>query len=308
MKKTALLFIILSFISCKTIQISENKVFKEGKYDYNRYNRYIENSDFSVAEKKEFSQILTDIIKTDKSEIINKNDFHLSRNFFKANDSIQLEYFEFAPKNYDKTGVFFLGNGSSVVRVMDELEELSTKSATKIYLLNYRGYGKSDGRPSFKTQFKDNTSFLNFITEKDHQKPKIVIGYSIGTIAASYLASENNLDELYLLAPISNAEETIAYLKKDKTKGLKSIFRPFIKITTEEHLLKISNTEKIKNYTGKLTILHALDDSVLPYKMGKELFDISPSSRKEMITIENGGHGSVFFKRYWDQVIEMMKS
>jgi pimeloyl-ACP methyl ester carboxylesterase len=174
--------------------------------------------------------------------------------------------------------------------------------------LNYRGYGKSDGTPSFKTQFKDNTNFLNFIIEKDHQKPKIMIGYSIGTIAASYLASENNLDELYLLAPFSNAEETISYLKKGKTKGLKSIFRPFIKITAEEHLLKISNTEKVKNYTGKLTILHALDDSVLPYKMGKELYEISPSSKKELITIENGGHGSVFYKKNWDRVIEMIKS
>jgi len=172
----------------------------------------------------------------------------LKRNFFKPNDSIQLEYFEFIPKNYTKTGLFFLGNGSNVLRVRKELEELAKKSSIKMYVLNYRGYGKSDGSPSFKTQFKDNANFFNFITEKDHQKPKVVIGYSLGTIAASYLAEENNLEQLYLIAPFSDAEETIAFLKKNQTKGAKAIFRPFFKFSVDEHLLKISNIEKIKNY------------------------------------------------------------
>lgn len=307
MKKILFLLIAFSFVSCKTIEISEKWAFKESKYDFDKYSNYVENSDNTKEKKDYYLRILTDIIKTDKTEIIHENDFDLHRNFLKSSDSTQLEYFEFIPKHYNKTGLFFLGNGSSVMKVNEQLEELCKKSSTKIYVLNYRGYGKSDGIPSFKTQFSDNNNFLNFITKKDNQKPKLVIGYSIGSISATYLAVENNLEELYLLAPLSNAQEAIAFLKHQKTKGIKSLFRPFIKVTTEAHLLKISNTEEIKNYKGKLTILQAKDDDVLPYTMGKELYDMSTSAHKKLFTIEKGGHGAPVYSDNWNTVIDQIK-
>lgn len=281
--------------------------FKDSKYDFDKYSNYVEKSDNTKEKKEYYLRILTDIIKTDKSEIIHENDFDLHRNFLKSNDSTRLEYFEFIPHHYDKIGIFFLGNGSSVMKVNEQLEALCKKSSTKIYVLNYRGYGKSDGIPSFKTQFGDNNTFLNFITKKDNQKPKLVIGYSIGSISATYLAVENNMAELYLLAPLSNAQEAIAFIKKQKTKGIKSLFRPFIKITTEAQLLKISNTDQIKNYKGKLTILQAKDDDVLPYAMGKELYEISTSTHKKLFTIEKGGHGAPVYSDNWNTVIEQIK-
>ncbi|MEO8515219.1 MAG: alpha/beta hydrolase [Flavobacterium sp.] len=307
MKKIAFLLLLFSFASCKTIVISEKWAFKDSKYEFDRYTKYIQNSNYNTAEKEYFTGIVSDIIQTEKIEIINKADFRLNRNFFKANDSIRLEYFEFIPKNYTKTGLFFLGNGSSVIKVSEKLEELSKKTATKIYVLNYRGYGKSDGVPSFKTQFKDNTKFLNFVIERDNMKPKLAIGYSLGSISATYLAIENNFEELYLLAPLSNAEEAIAFLKKQKTSGIKSVLRPFIKISTEQHLLKISNTEQIKNYHGKLVIAHAKDDTVLPYEMGKELYETNQSTNKKLITIEKGGHAAPVYSDNWETIIDLIK-
>ncbi len=308
MKKIAILLIVFTFVSCKTIEISEKWAFKESKYEFNRFNNYISNSDYDTAKKENLSKILTNIIQTDTEEIISESDFNLKRSFFKTNDTIQLEYFEFIPKNYTKTGLFFLGNGSSILKVCEKLEELSIKTNTKIYVLNYRGYGKSDGTPSFKTQFTDNTNFLNFIIKRDNMKPKLAIGYSLGSISATYLAVENNLEELYLLAPLSNAKETVDFLRKQKTSGIMSVFRPFIKVTTEAHLLKISNTEKIENYNGKLVVAHAKDDSVLPYEMGKELYEISHSNHKKLITIEKGGHAAPVYSDNWNTIINMVNN
>ncbi|WP_300566055.1 alpha/beta hydrolase [Flavobacterium sp.] len=307
MKKIIFLFIAFAFVSCKTIEVTEKWAFKESKYEFNRFNNYINNSDYNTARKESLSKILTNITQTDTTEIINESAFNLKRSFFKPNDSIRLEYFEFIPKNYTKTGLFFLGNGSSILKVCEKLEELSIKTATKIYVLNYRGYGKSDGTPSFKTQFTDNTNFLNFVTKKDDMKPKLAIGYSLGSISATYLAVDNNLKELYLLAPLSNAKEAVSFLKKQKTTGIKSVFRPFIKITTEAHLLKISNTEKIENYNGKLVIAHAKDDDVLPYEMSKSLYEANHSTDKKLITLEKGGHAAPVYSDNWNTIIDIIK-
>ena len=83
-----------------------------------------------------------------------------------------MEYFVFKPKNADKVGVYFLGNGSNIFNFTDNLFELSDKTNSKIYVLNYRGYGKSDGTPSFKTQFDDDNYFYNYIKKNEN---KIVI-------------------------------------------------------------------------------------------------------------------------------------
>lgn len=202
--------------------------------------------------------------------------------------------------------MFFLGNGSSILYSYKELERLSVETESKVYVLNYRGYGKSEGVPSFKTVFEDNNSFFKFI-KSTGDNINFVIGYSLGSIFATYLATDNKIDNLILLAPFSCADDMFALIKNKNTKGIKSIARPLVKLTAPDYLLKLSNTEKIAAYNGFLVISHAVDDKSLPFDMGKKLYQSCPSLQKEFIEIDNGGHNAPFKDIYWEQIISKLK-
>lgn len=302
-----LLLMLLSALlcSCKTYKVQEKWTFVESKYDAEKFYSYIEQSNIENKDKSAMKKIVHDLVYTENVELDKNENISIYRKYIQINDSIKLEYIEFQPKVYSKTGLFFIGNGSSVLNTYEEIKKLSVETKSKIYVLNYRGYGKSEGTPSFKTVFDDNNSFLKFIKSTDNID--FVIGYSLGSISATYLAVDNAIGNLILLAPLSNAEEMLAYTKNKNMKGLKSVARPLIKITADNYLLELSNTEKISSYHGHLTIYHAVDDKSLPFEMGKGLFDACPSQQKELIKIEKGGHGAPFEAKYWEQIISDLK-
>ena len=173
--------------------------------------------------------------------------------------------------------------------------------------MNYRGYGKSDGTPSFKTQFNDNKYFLDEIIRTEG-KVNYVIGYSLGSVFASRLATENNIQNLYLLSPFSNAKTLLAYQKKAFTRGPKILFRPFLKLKTEEHLLSISNTEQVQKFRGNLVIMQGTSDKVLPYSMGVSLYENAITHSKKMYPIKNGEHNAPFEKENWKYIIDEVKT
>lgn len=304
-----IIFLILlssSLSSCVTFNIAEKWVFIESGYKAEEYCSYIENSSLEDQNKLKMKRIVNDLIYTDNSEIDRDEDMLFSRKYIQVNDSIKLEYFEFQPKIYSKSGIFFLGNASNVLQTYKKLEKLAVETQSKIYVLNYRGYGKSQGTPSFKTVFEDNNTFLRFINETD-KNFNFVIGYSLGSISATYLATDNSIDNLILLAPFSNTDEMISFTKKKQISGFKSIARPFIKLTAEDYLLNLSNNEKITSYYGHLIVSHAIDDNSLPFEMGKGLYGACPSAQKELIRIDQGGHEAPFEDTHWEQIISKLK-
>jgi esterase/lipase len=299
------ILVFLTLSSCKTIEIPEKWVFKETKYNYEKVVDDITKNNYSPAKKDSILKIYNTIINTDEQLISATDGISVWRRFLKK-DTLNLEYFVFEPQKTKKAGLFFIGNTSSIPGFRNELMALAKQTDSKIYVLNYRGYGKTNGIPSFKTQFTDNKLFLDEIIRIEN-KVDFVIGYSLGSVFATQLAVENTIPDLYLLSPFSNTKTILAYQKKVFTKGPKMVFRPFIKLKTEEHLTAISNTEKIKNFKGNLVIIHGTDDEVLPFTMGQNLYKNALTSSKKMYPLKEGKHNAPFKKDNWALLINEIK-
>lgn len=280
--------------------------FVESKYNYSTFSNAIEQSNTSDIQKKLFLSAANKIVNTNDEEIIRVGRVNLKRRFQKLNDSITLEYFTFEPKETKKAGVFYLGNGMSILQVAEKLFELSSRTNSKIYVLHYRGTGKSEGKPSFKTQFLDNQKFISTMLSAVSKPLNFAIGYSLGSVFATYSAVDNNINSLYLLAPVSSTEQMLKNVKKQNTTGAKALMRPFINMTAEDYLLSISNTNKIKNYKGNLVVFHGTNDKMLPYKMGMDVYNSYPGN-KEFIQMKDGNHGAPFEKEHWDTLIDKIK-
>ncbi len=102
--------------------------------------------------------------------------------------------------------IYFGGNNeeaSGLVPISRELEGWS------FLVMNYRGYGRSEGSPSEKDLFKDALFIYDlFAHRKDIDPGKIVaMGRSLGTGVAVYLASRRPLRGVVLVSPYDSITE-----------------------------------------------------------------------------------------------------
>ena len=93
--------------------------------------------------------------------------------------------------------IYFGGNGERPeASIVDFKELFSTHS---IYFINYRGYGESDGSPTETGLYDDAMAIYDYVAP-DHNHI-IVIGRSLGTGVATYLATQRDIHRLVLVEP-----------------------------------------------------------------------------------------------------------
>jgi len=98
--------------------------------------------------------------------------------------------------------VFFLHGNAGALDSWGGLASNYTDTGYDIFMIDYRGYGKSEGEIDSKMQLFDDLQHAYNEMKKRYDENKIIIvGFSIGTGPAAYLAAENNPHSLVLLAP-----------------------------------------------------------------------------------------------------------
>ena len=110
------------------------------------------------------------------------------------------------PKDGPSALVYFGGNAEDVSLDMPSLSAGFPESA--IYLLHYRGYGGSSGTPSEAALFAD---ALTLFDEVHSTHPRInVVGRSLGSGIAVYVASLRPVSRLVLVTPYDSLQELAA--------------------------------------------------------------------------------------------------
>jgi pimeloyl-ACP methyl ester carboxylesterase len=98
--------------------------------------------------------------------------------------------------------VYFGGNGEGLDWLVPELPaRLPNHTA---YLVAYRGYGASDGRPSEAALTEDAVAVLDHAASR-HGVPVDVIGRSLGSAVAMQVAVRRTIGELVLVTPFDSA-------------------------------------------------------------------------------------------------------
>ena len=299
-----ILYLISIPIMRKKYAVQEKVFFTPTPFVKDTLKKYIHNYKTFYLNKDSL-RIVADKFLSDKNEdSIKINNITLKRNFGSFLNNTKSEYYTFEPKNADKIGIFWMGNGFNIFKLVNNLSELAKRDSAKIYVLNYNQYGYSQGIANFKTQFQINQNFYKFINEK--QKVDFTSGHSLGTVYATKLATDNKIPNLILLAPASNLDDLVNYFK-----GQMPIFvKPYVNANElkKSEIAKVGKTsENIKNYYGNLTLIHDTKDENLPYYMSEKILNNSPSKNKELITIKNGDHDSPYLKENWEKLIKKLQ-
>jgi pimeloyl-ACP methyl ester carboxylesterase len=103
---------------------------------------------------------------------------------------------------HSKGLIFYLHGNAGSLRSWGAIAKTYTDLHYDLFMLDYRGYGKSEGTISNETQFyNDVQQVYDSLQTKYSEKETVVLGYSIGTGAATKLASVNHPKLLILQAP-----------------------------------------------------------------------------------------------------------
>ena len=175
--------------------------------------------------------------------------------------------------------VFYLhGNGGSVNGRGKGTDEF-TALGYDLFILDYRGYGKSGGELQSEAQMDaDMQKAFTFMAEKYKDKPIVVAGYSIGSGPATELAANNKIKALILQAPYYSLTELI------DTKV------PFIPDFVKRY--KFETCSYIKKVTVPIYLFHGTDDKLIPISNSERLVQLCAHGA-HLIRLDGAGHNGL---------------
>jgi len=174
--------------------------------------------------------------------------------------------------------LFFHGNQGNLIR-WGEVTSYFTQFNYDVFVIDYRGYGKSTGAFDEAKMYADALLSYHHITQQFSEENIIVYGRSLGTTFAAKVASENNPKHLVLEAPFYSLHHAANHKYKVVPKFI-------LNFKFETHLL----IPKIKS---PITIFHGTEDSVTPSKGSQQLYDLITSDTKKLILLKEGTHHNV---------------
>lgn len=172
--------------------------------------------------------------------------------------------------------IFYLHGNAGALNSWGNVAKVYTQLGYDVFILDYRGYGKSEGTIENQEQmFQDVSIVYHKLMERYDEKNVFITGYSIGTGIAAYLASENNPKGLILLAPYDNFTEF---------SGTRMPFIPnFIKKFSFE------TNQYIKKIQSPIAIFHGNKDNVISFDNSVRLAKLLKKG-SQFYLLENQDH------------------
>ncbi len=150
-----------------------------------------------------------------------------------------------------------------------------------VFIPDYRGFGKSDGKINSEAQMLNDMDLVFKHLLKTYPTDKIaIVGYSMGSGMASYLAAKYKVNNLFLVAPFYSLVD------------LKNRFLPIIPNFIMKYQFK--NHEFLKGVKGKVNIIHGKKDEVIPYTAATRLKEKFPEKINLYLENDTSHRGVIF--------------
>ncbi len=187
--------------------------------------------------------------------------------------------------------LYFGGNGSKLVQSRTFLDSLCIRLNMVLYSFDWRGYGFSDGNPSLREIMDDALKIFDFVRDSSKSVP-VVVGRSLGSGVASYVAAERVPAGIVLISTLSNLNTVI----ESWSRFLPWYQRPFVSICPDSELQNLHPQpyELAHRITCPVLILHGDNDALIPLSSALELFDsLSQSKFKKFVTLKGKNHYNI---------------
>ncbi|HVT02253.1 MAG TPA: alpha/beta hydrolase [Thermoanaerobaculia bacterium] len=170
---------------------------------------------------------------------------------------------------------------------------LLVDAGISVLLFDYRGYGKSEGKPSLRGLIKDGRAAAKYHDLiRPEGVPSLLYGFSLGGAVGAQALRSVRFGGLVLQSTFTNLGD-MARFKFGRI--------PFHLISGRE----LDTLRVLPDYDLPLLLLHGTEDEVVPCWMGQRLFSTFPY-QKELLLVEHGQHGDLYIRES-ERIIEGLR-
>jgi len=178
--------------------------------------------------------------------------------------------------------LFFHGNGE-VASDYDGIAPFFTEMGAEFTVCDYRGYGKSDGRPTLRRVLEDAHLIYRALKNDGKLLPSLcVMGRSLGSASAIELCA--HYPEINGCVIESGYADPIPLVER---RGLR------VDSTTPEENALFNNSQKIEKVTCPLLIMHGEDDVLIFPQEAQMNYDQAGSRDKALQILPGVGHNDI---------------
>lgn len=187
------------------------------------------------------------------------------------------------------------GNGSTAVGCEHYANDIQSVAAFDIFILEYPGYEDRPGSPSQGSLFSAANEAFQMLP---HNRPIYLVGESLGTGVASYLAGtySNKIAGVVLISAFDN---------------LTDVAQNHFPLLPVRLLIadRFPSGKNLRQYHGQLGITVDGRDSVVPEKFGLCLYNGYPGPKK-LWEFPDGGHCQIMESpsKFWNEVVEFWQT
>jgi len=195
-------------------------------------------------------------------------------------DNIRLHgWFVYAPRQRG-TLLFFHGNAGNISHRLDSLR-IFTRLGLSTLIIDYRGYGESEGNISEEGTHLDGEAAWEYLTGARGIDPRqiLVFGRSLGGAVAAHLVAGRPAAGLILESSFTSVPDLAAR------------FYPFLPVRLLSRY-SYDTRKYLAQVASPVLVIHSPDDEIIPFTNGLELYDAA-NEPKTMLRIR-GGHNEGF--------------
>lgn len=197
--------------------------------------------------------------------------------FITTKDGVKINGWFIPQPDAKYTLLFCHGNAGNIAGRIDKII-LLRETRLNIFIIDYRGYGRSQGRPSEHGFYLDAKAAYDYLLNRRNIKPEQIIlyGESLGTAVVVDLASKEKVRAVILEGAFSSGRDMAGRIY------------PFLPTFFFSNIF--DSIAKIKKIDASKLFIHSRSDEIVPYDLARKLYDAAKEP-KDFGEI-TGGHNT----------------
>lgn len=189
--------------------------------------------------------------------------------WFQADDGTQLHGWYVPHPHPRGVALFCHGNAGNVATWSETLRVLNERHRLAVMSFDYRGYGRSAGKPSESGILQDVRAARRWVAQRTDtsERDVILMGQSLGGAVAVDLASRDGARALVLASTFTSLPDVGA--------GHMPWLLPHWNMT-----MRLNSLSKIRQYPGPVLISHGDADEVIPFAQAQSLYEAAPGPKR----------------------------
>lgn len=216
---------------------------------------------------------------------------------FLAQDRTRLHGWLFPLPGEVPVVVYFHGNAENISHCLEFAQALLAQGI-EVFLVDYRGYGKSEGVPSEQGIYLDGDAAYRYLAEEGKYAPEriVLFGRSLGGSVAIDVARKRLIRALIVESAFTSTRDMA------KTMFPFCLFFPLLP-------MHYDSIGKIPSVNAPKLFIHSENDEIVPFSMGRALFEAA-TPPKYFFALKGVGHNDTYLiegERYFRTIAAFIR-